>query len=42
MKKLVYLLIVISLSAASITSCTEEEVKPQTEGGNSGGVPIKE
>jgi len=42
MKKLLCLFIVISLSAASITSCNEEEVKPQTEGGNSGGVPIKE
>ncbi|MEY4931120.1 MAG: hypothetical protein RI909_1844 [Bacteroidota bacterium] len=42
MKKLLYLMIVISLSAATFSSCTEEEVKPQTEGSNGGGSPIKE
>jgi len=42
MKKLLYLAIILSFSAASFSSCTEEEVKPQTEGSNSGGVPIKE
>ncbi len=41
MKKLLYLIIILSLSAATFSSCTEEEVKPQTEG-NSGGAPIKE
>ncbi len=41
MKKLLYLIIILSLSAATFSSCTEEEVKPQTEG-NSGGTPIKE
>jgi len=42
MKKLFYILLFISVASASITACTEEEVKPQTEGSNSGGVPIKE
>jgi len=42
MKKLLYLIVVLSLSVATFSSCTEEEVKPQTEGGNSGGCPIKE
>ncbi len=42
MKKLVYLLLFISMASVTITSCTEEEVKPQTEGSNTGGSPIKE
>jgi hypothetical protein len=42
MKKLFYLIIICSLSAASFSSCTEEEVKPKTEGNNTGGSPIKE
>ncbi len=42
MKKLLYLIIILSLSAATFSSCIEEEVKPQTEGSNSGGSPIKE
>jgi hypothetical protein len=42
MKKLIYLLLFVSLASASITSCTEEEVKPQTDTSNSGGSPIKE
>jgi hypothetical protein len=42
MKKLLYLVIILSLSAATFSSCTEEEVKPQTEGNNGGGSPIKE
>jgi hypothetical protein len=42
MKKLFYLLMFVSLSSIGITACTEEEVKPQTEGSNSGGSPIKE
>ena len=42
MKKLFYLLIILSLSTATFTSCTEEEVKPQVEGSNLGGIPIKE
>ena len=42
MKKLLYLLLFIILTSASITACTEEEVKPQTEGSNAGGSPIKE
>jgi hypothetical protein len=42
MKKLIYLLLFISVASSTITACTEEEVKPQTEGNNSGGSPIKE
>ncbi len=42
MKKLLYLLLFITLTSASITACTEEEVKPQTEAPNGGGSPIKE
>jgi hypothetical protein len=42
MKKLIYLLLIITLASASITACTEEEVKPQIEGNNGGGSPIKE
>jgi hypothetical protein len=41
MKKLLYLLI-FSASLVTITSCTDEEVKPNTETGNAGGSPIKE
>jgi len=41
MKKLIYLILALTLSASVITSCTEEEVKPQTEA-NGGGSPIKE
>jgi len=42
MKKIFYLLIVLSLSSSTFFSCTEEEVKPQVETGNGGGSPIKE
>ena len=41
MKKLFYLLLFLLVASASITSCTEEEVKPQTEA-NGGGAPLKE
>ncbi len=42
MKKLIYLLLFVTLASASITACTEEEIKPQIEPGNGGGIPIKE
>ncbi len=42
MKKLLYLLFLVTMLSTTITSCTEEEIKPQTEGSNSGGSPIKE
>jgi hypothetical protein len=42
MKKILYLIILLTLSVSTFTSCTEEEVKPQTEGNNGGGSPIKE
>ncbi len=44
MKKLFYLITIALLASISITSCTEEEVKPQTElrnGGGSASDPIK-
>ncbi len=42
MKKFIYSLILAVVCFSSFTSCTEEEVKPQTEIDNSGGKPIKE
>ncbi len=42
MKKLLYAVALTMLTIGSFTSCTEEEVKPQTETGNGGGSPIKE
>jgi hypothetical protein len=43
MKKFIYSLALVALSFAAFTSCTEEEVKPQTEqDGSKGGNPIKE
>lgn len=43
MKKLIYSMILVALSFTAFTSCTEEEVKPQTDqGGSSGGSAIKE
>ena len=37
MKKLLYVLLLAASCAFSITSCTEEEVKPNTELDNGGG-----
>ena len=42
MKKFVYSLALVIITSFAITSCTDEEVKPQTETGNGGGSPIKE
>jgi hypothetical protein len=42
MKKILCILVLLSVSFGTLSSCTEEEVKPQTEGSNSGGSPIKE
>jgi hypothetical protein len=42
MKKLIYILLIVTVASASFTACTEEEVKPQIEGNNGGGSPIKE
>jgi len=42
MKKFIYSLILVGLSFSAFTSCTEEEVKPQTDSTNAGGVPIRE
>jgi hypothetical protein len=43
MKKLIYLMLFLAVTSASVTACTEEEVKPQTQqGGNGGGSAIKE
>jgi hypothetical protein len=41
MKKLIYLLLVVTLATATFTACTDEEVKPNC-GCNGGGIPIKE
>ncbi len=42
MKKFIYSLILVALSFSAFTSCTEEEVKPQIDSSNAGGVPIRE
>jgi hypothetical protein len=42
MKKLLYLLLAVTLTTATLSSCTEEEVKPQAEGQSTGGTPIRE
>jgi len=42
MKKFIISLMLVSITCVAITSCTEEEVKPQTETNNGGGSPIKE
>lgn len=42
MKKLLYIILFSFLTISSITSCTDEDIKPQTEGSNAGGIPIKE
>jgi hypothetical protein len=42
MKKFIYSLIIVGLSFSAFTSCTEEEVKPQSDNSNAGGVPIRE
>ena len=41
MKKLIYFILFLVITSATITSCIEEEVKPQTEA-NGGGAPLKE
>jgi hypothetical protein len=42
MKKIFFLFLIVTLVSASITSCMEEEVKPQAENVTGGGGPIKE
>jgi hypothetical protein len=42
MKKFVRIILFSILTAVSFAACTEEEVKPQTEGSNAGGSPIKD
>lgn len=37
MKKLFYSIAILFILSLTITSCTKEEVKPQTETNNSGG-----
>jgi hypothetical protein len=41
MKKLIYLLLALTLTTATFSSCTDEEVKPNC-GCTAGGSPIKE
>jgi hypothetical protein len=43
MKKLIYIILIAFVSSMTITSCTEDEVKPTeegTEGGHDEGDPI--
>jgi len=42
MRKLLYIILLATVTASTFTACTEEEVKPQTETNNGGGSPIKE
>ena len=42
MKKLFYILALSLVTSLSITSCTEEEVKPQTDLANGGGKGVGE
>jgi hypothetical protein len=44
MKKLLYILFVVTLATSTFSACTDEEVRPSVEygGGNAGGSPIKE
>jgi hypothetical protein len=42
MKKLLYILFVITLATSTFTACTEDEVKPAGGGNNGGGIAIKE
>jgi hypothetical protein len=42
MKKFFYSFIIVALTITTFTSCTDEEVKPQTETGNGGGSPLKD
>jgi hypothetical protein len=42
MKKFLYASILVIVSVASFSSCTEEEVKPQTETSGSSGTPEKD
>ncbi|HEY0740444.1 MAG TPA: hypothetical protein VGD40_03245 [Chryseosolibacter sp.] len=37
MKKLFYILLIAMTASLTITSCTEENVEPQTSGNNGGG-----
>ena len=38
MKKIIYSLLIACAASLAITSCSEEEIKPQTEGAQNGGV----
>jgi len=42
MKKFIYTFLLFVITCTAITSCTEEEVKPQTENQNGVGGKIKE
>jgi hypothetical protein len=42
MKKLLYFLLFAIITSLAISSCTEEEIKPQTESSGVGGEKIKE
>ncbi|CAN5342707.1 hypothetical protein BH09BAC3_BH09BAC3_07890 [soil metagenome] len=34
MKKLIYILILVTMTSLSLSSCTEQEIKPTAGGGN--------
>lgn len=42
MKKLLYLLFVVTLAASTFTACTDEEVRPNSGGTSTSGSTIKE
>jgi hypothetical protein len=42
MKKLFYVLLIAGFSAMTFTSCTEEEVTPNTEADSNSGAPSEE
>jgi len=42
MKKFIYTCLLIAVSVISFSSCTEEEVKPQTTQNTTGGSPEKD
>lgn len=41
MKKLLYIFALALVTSLTISSCTEEEIKPQTESSNNGGGAIE-
>jgi hypothetical protein len=42
MKKFIYACLLVTISIMSFSSCTDEEIKPQTETSGSSGTPEKD